>query len=175
MTGKQHLAHIVSVILTAVAAVVTPALMPGGALASYSWAPLALATLAYIARAVAKGAVPPAVLLLVAIGLSSCGITGPVPPPNTPGITNCSDAALHQAELNILPAVENALASPNWESALLAIVASVGGPLALTEVSCVVAWVEEEATKAAATTADSLEATKAAHAKAWLAKYAPGT
>jgi hypothetical protein len=42
-------------------------------------------------------------------------------------------------------------------------------------VSCVVAWVEEEATKAAATTADSLEATKAAHAKAWLAKYAPGT
>ncbi len=34
---------------------------------------------------------------------------------------------------------------------------------------------QAEATKAEAATADSLEATKAAHAKAWLAKYAPGT
>lgn len=175
MTGKQHLAHIVSVVITAVAAVVTPALMPGGALASYSWAPLALAAIAYVARAVANGAVPPTVLVLVALGLTSCGIKGPVPPPNTPGLANCSDAALHEAELNILPSVETALASPNWESALLAIVASVGGPLALTEVSCVVAWVEAEATKAETATADSLEATKAAHARAWLAKYAPGT
>ncbi len=109
--------------------------------------------------------------LLMLIALGACGISGPVPPPGTPGIVNCSDTALHQAELNILPSVETALASANWEQALLTLVASIGGPLALAEVNCVVAWVENQAALQATATADSLEATKVSHARAWLAKH----
>ena len=112
--------------------------------------------------------------LLAFVALAACGITGPVPPPGTPGIVNCSDTALHQAELNILPSVETALASANWEQALLTVAAGIADPLAIQEVSCVVAWVESEADKAASATADSLEATKEAHAKSWLTKYGQG-
>ena len=53
----------------------------------------------------------------------------------------------------------------------MTIVASVAGPFALQEVSCVVAFVESEATKQSIATADSLEATKASNAAAWLAKH----
>jgi hypothetical protein len=104
--------------------------------------------------------------------VSGCPATsGPTPPPGTPGIVNCSEAALHAAALNILPAVANALATGGYEAALLSIVASVGGPLALSEVECAVAWVASQSAKAALATADPLEATKAANAKAWLASH----
>jgi hypothetical protein len=109
--------------------------------------------------------------LALASLIGGCGITGPVPPPGTPGIVACSDTALHEAELSILPNVETALASANWEQALLSLVAGIGGPLALQEVSCAVQWVEAQAEKSGSVTADSLEATKAAHAIAWLAKH----
>ena len=108
---------------------------------------------------------------LALVMLVGCGITGPVPPPGTPGIVACSDTALHDAELSILPNVETALASANWEQALLSLVAGIGGPLALQEVSCAVQWVEAQAEKSAATTSDSLQATEAAHAVAWLVKH----
>jgi hypothetical protein len=110
-----------------------------------------------------------AFLLLASVDCRT--ITGPAPPPGTPGFANCSDAAVHLAALNLLPSVENALATDNWESALLAIVASVGGPLALAEVDCAVLWVESKAQTNVIATADSLEATKEAHAKAWLEKH----
>lgn len=103
--------------------------------------------------------------------LGGCQSLGPTPPPGTPGFVNCSDTALHQAELNLLPAVETALASASWESALLSIAAGVGGPLAMAEVSCTVQWVLSKAEASAAATSDSVEATKAANAKAWLVKY----
>ena len=109
--------------------------------------------------------------LLAFVALAACGITGPVPPPGTPGIVNCSDTALHQAELNILPSVETALASANWEQALLTVAAGIAGPLALSEVDCVVAYVENEAALASTATADSIEATKVSNARAWLAKH----
>jgi hypothetical protein len=96
---------------------------------------------------------------------------GPVPPADGGTFTDCAGAALHQTEVDILPAVENALASSNWESALISIATQLGGPLALEEVACVVAWVEAKAEQQAQLTADSLEATKAVHAKAWQAKH----
>jgi hypothetical protein len=104
--------------------------------------------------------------------VSGCPATsGPTPPPGTPGIVNCSETALHAAALNILPAVANALSTGGYEAALLSIVASVGGPLALSEVECAVAWVASQSGKSARATSDPLEATKAAHAKAWLSAH----
>jgi hypothetical protein len=104
--------------------------------------------------------------------LGSCkSVLGPTPPPNTPGFVNCSEAAIHAEALNLLPAVENALAGGSWEADLLALAASAGGPLALAEVDCAIAWVEDKAATMATATADSLEATKVAHAQAWFAKH----
>jgi hypothetical protein len=187
MTTKQHVAHVLSVILTAAIAIVTPALLPGGALASYSWAPLALASLAYLARFV--GRTPPAVVLALAGGfllrllaaaavvvfLASAGgckaTLGPTPPPNTPGFVNCSDAALHAAALNILPSAETAIAQANYEAAVAALIAGIGGPLALAEVACALQWIANEAALQETATGDPLEALKAEHARAWLAAH----
>lgn len=174
MTSNHHLGHIVSVIVTSVAAVATPALAPGGALAAYSWAPLALAILVYVARLVRNGPFPPAaaVALLTVFLAGGCShVLGPVPTPGTPGFVNCSDAAIHQAALNILPSVENALAVDGYEAKLATLIASLAGPLALAEVECAVAWVESKAERDVTVTADSLSAAQAAHAKAWLAAH----
>ena len=111
------------------------------------------------------------VLGVLLCSLSGCKSLGPTPPPGTPGFVSCSETTLHQAELGILPAVETALASANWEGALLSIVAGIGGPLALAEVNCVVTYIESEAAKASTATADSIEAAKVSHAAAWLLKY----
>lgn len=121
--------------------------------------------------------------LLAAVGaclllsLAGCGVTGPVPPPGTPGVANCSDTALHAAELKLLPSLESAVALANFadaESAIATIVAqeaiTVGGPLALAEASCVIAWIESKAEAATTATADSIESTKVSNAKKWLAK-----
>lgn len=115
-------------------------------------------------------------LLVCSLG-SGCGVTGPVPPPGTPGIANCSDTALHAAELKLLPSLESAVALANFadaESAIATIVAqeaiTVGGPLALAEASCVIAWIESKAEAATTATADSIESTKVSNAKRWLAK-----
>lgn len=141
------------------------------------WAPIALALLVDLKPLAASlsGTAPAALVLLAALSLSGCShVLGPVPPPGTPGFVNCSDTALHNAEVSILPNVETALASANWEQALLSIVAGIGGPLALGEVNCVVAWVESKAeTSVGAATqanseADPLEVTKGANAAAWL-------
>jgi hypothetical protein len=112
-----------------------------------------------------------ALVLLCAVLGAGCKSLGPTPPPGTPGFVNCSDAAVHAAALNILPAVENALATGSYEAALATLIASVGGPLALAEVECAVAYVEAKAEASVPVTADSLEATKAANAKAWLAAH----
>ena len=171
MTGKQHFAHIWSVILTSIVALLTPALLPGGALAHYSWAPLALAAVVYAVRVFNLGAGPPAALVLLVLGLASCGITGPAPPPGTPGIVNCSEAALHAAALNILPSVETALTTDSYEAALATLIASVGGPLAVAEVECAVEWVANNAALQETATGDPLEAAKATRARTWLAAH----
>lgn len=189
MTTKQHLAHIVSVVLTAVLAVVTPALLPGGALAAYSWAPFALAALAYVARFF-KGGVPPAAAALVALAgsfllrvltalaivallsLTGCkSVLGPTPPPNTPGFVNCSETALHAATLNILPSAETAIAQPDYEAAVAALIAGIGGPLAFAEVACALQWIANEAALQETATGDPLEVLKSTHARAWLAAH----
>lgn len=115
--------------------------------------------------------------LLAAVGaclllsLAGCPTLGPTPPPGTPGIVACSETALHNATLNILPSVETALATSSYEQALATLVAGIAGPLALQEVECAVAWVALDAAKASAVTADRIEATKAANAKAWLTAH----
>lgn len=125
-----------------------------------------------ILRWVAPRILAAAAVCLLALGSGDgCKSLGPTPPPGTPGVVNCLDAAVHQAALGLLPSVENALATDNWEAALLTIVAQDGGPLALAAVDCAVLWVESKAATSASATADSLEATKEAHAKAWLAKH----
>lgn len=110
--------------------------------------------------------------LLVFVALANCKtISGPVPPPGTPGVVNCLDTAVHNAALGFLPAVENALATDNWEAALATIVAQDGGPLALAAVECAVAWIVSKAeTNTAMASVDPLEVTKEAHGKAWLSK-----
>ena len=119
------------------------------------------------------------VALLAFLALASaCPSIGPTPPPGTPGITNCSDAALHAAELKLLPSLENAVGSADYasaEAAIATIIAqealTVGVPLATAEASCVISWILSKAESAATATADSLEATKAANAKQWLTAH----
>lgn len=105
------------------------------------------------------------------LSLSGCPALGPTPPPGTPSIVACSETALHNATLNILPSVETALATGSYEAALATLIAGVGGPLALQEVECAVAWVANEAALAETATGDSIEATKAKNARAWLAAH----
>ena len=178
MKDTHHLGHIVSVILAGVVAIGTPALMPGGVLAAYSWAPLALAILVYVARLVKNGPFPPAAVLVVLapllFGGATCkNIPGPIVPPGDagPSFVNCSDAALHQAVLNILPAAETAIAQADYEAAVAALIAGIGGPLAFDEVACAIQWIASKAALQETATGDTLEATKAAHARAWLAAH----
>lgn len=178
MSKTSHFWHILSVGGFFGGAELIDVFRPDGPFGRWHYAPFVVAAAVYLVRVAAKylgKPVPPsaplALLLLTALCLCSCKSLGPTPPPGTPGFVNCSDAAIHQAALGLLPAVENALATDNWEAALLTIIAQDGGPLALAEVDCAVLWVESKAEDAQATTADSLEATKAAHAKAWLVKH----
>jgi len=122
---------------------------------------------------VKRAAVGLAILGAILLGSLDCAHTSgtPTPPATDAGIVNCSEAALHAAALDILPAVENALASPTYAAALLVVIASVGGPLALAEVECAVAWVANQSAKSALATSDPLEAAKAAHARAWLVDH----
>jgi hypothetical protein len=116
-------------------------------------------------------------LFLVLLCLSGCKSLGPTPPPGTPGFVNCSDTAIHQAALNLLPSIETALATANFEAAIAALVALDGGPLALAEAACAVQWVLSKAqqnlvaTTTSSSPGDSIEAAKVANAKAWLAAH----
>lgn len=188
MTKQSHVRHIIVALVLALGAVLVEALAPAGALGHYQWAAPALAVVVYVMRLLGPNGGPPVaaaivVLTPLAVALSCSHVLGPVPPPGTPGFVNCSDAALHEAALNVLPSVENALATDSYEAALATIIASVGGPLAVAEVECAVAWIASQAMTApdggrAPAEYDSLEATKAAHARAWLAAhpvtFAPG-
>lgn len=173
MNKSTHFRYSILTALGVVAACAVELFGPTGALGHKTWSAPGLAISIWLVHWVAtkKAGAPTALLLLTALCLSSCRSLGPTPPPGTPGFVNCSDAAIHQAALGFLPAVENALATDNWESALLTIIAQDGGPLALAEVDCAVLWVESEAAKSAPLTADSLEATKQGHAQAWFAKH----
>lgn len=115
--------------------------------------------------------------LLAAVGvclllsLAGCKTLGPTPPPGTPGFVNCSEAALHAAALNILPSAETAIAAVNYEAAVAALIAGIGGPLAFAEVACALQWIANEAALQETATGDPLEALKAANARAWLAAH----
>jgi hypothetical protein len=116
--------------------------------------------------------------LFLACSGATCKQPGPVPPGDAGTLTDCSDAALHQAEISLIPQVENALALADYGSvtgALGSIVAglaaTVGAPLALAEVTCVVDWVVAQAEKAKAQTADTLEASKASFGARWVSEH----
>lgn len=119
-------------------------------------------------------ALPAALILGVLLcSLSGCNsVLGPTPPPNTPGFVNCSDTAIHQAALNLLPSIETALATGSYEAAIAALIAQDGGPLALAEAACAVQWVISKLEgQSAATSADSIASTQVANGKAWLAAH----
>lgn len=184
MTKKQVL-HLLGLVATAALGVLVDYLSKS----HYVWGPVVVALAVNLRTAL--GGVPPgpaasalaigaaklaarSVVTLFALALltaSGCKSLGPTPPPGTPGFVDCSEAALHTAALGILPSVENALASPSYEAALASIIASVGGPLALAEVECAVAWVATKADERAQATGDQLEATKEVNGRAWLAAH----
>jgi|SRR6185369_314495 len=140
----------------------------------YVWAPIAVAILADVKVAFPAYFKPPAAILalVMLLSLSSCkSVLGPTPPPNTPGFVNCSEAALHAAALDILPSAETAIAQANYEAAVAALIAGIGGPLALAEVECALQWIASKAALQETATGDPLEALKAAHARAWLAAH----
>lgn len=186
MTSKQHKWHIAVVVLGAIAAGVVE-LLTNSPLAHAAWAPTALTAVKYLVTYLATTdgappAVPPAALLVLAFLPALMGATCIKPPPITPPadggtFTDCSDAALHNAIQTLIPDVETALASGNWDTALAVLISNTAGPLAVAEVTCAVEYVLAKAEAAAAPPqSDSLNATKAAHAKAWLAaKGAPVT
>lgn len=178
MNKNAHIKHFAAAAVAILGSILLDILRPDGPLGHYQWAAVALVAAKWAYSAFAAGGPPPpaaAVLLLLAaiplLGGATCSKPGPVMPPGDagPSFVNCSDAAIHQAALNILPDVENALAVDGYAAKLKTLIASLAGPLALSEVECAVAWVENNAALQATATADSLEATKAAHAKAWLA------
>ena len=180
MTKAQHIKHAIAVVVAAIAPALIEVLGPDGAFGHKAWAAPALLVVTWAVRSLLSGSIPPpsaAVLALLAFLPATMGASCPKPPPGSPSadagpsFVNCSDAAIHQAALNILPNVENALASSSWEAALTSIIAGIGGPLAFAEVACAVQWIETEADKSATMTEDSLEAVKAAHAKSWLAAH----
>jgi len=188
MTKQSHVRHVIVTLVLALGAVLVEVLAPAGALGHYQWSAPALSAVAYVLRLLGPNGGPPVaaaivVLAPLALALSCSHVLGPVPPPGTPGFVNCSETALHEAALNVLPSVENALATASYEQAIATLIASEVGPLAVEEVECAVAWIAAQAETApdggrAPAEYDPLEATKASHARAWLAAhpvtFAPG-
>lgn len=191
MTTKSHVLHILFVALTALASVAVEALSPGGPLAHFQWAAPAVGLLVYWVRAANLRDVPPgpgAVVALLIVALTAASVAlvtdgcahlpGPVPPADAGTVTDCSDAALHQAEISIEPDVANAVALGDYagvEAAMASIVAqltvTVGAPLALAEATCAVDWIVAEAEKLQTATADSLAAMKVANGRRWVVEH----
>jgi len=185
MSKQSHVRHIIVTLALALGAVLVEVLAPAGALGHYQWSAPLLAAVVYVLRLLGPNGGPPvaaAIVVLAPLALAiSCTqgcshVLGPVPPPGTPGFVNCSETALHEAALNVLPNVENALATASYEQALATLIASEVGPLAVEEVECAVEWIATQAETApdggrAPAEYDPLEATKAAHARAWLAAH----
>jgi hypothetical protein len=111
--------------------------------------------------------------------LSGCWLTKPQPITPTPpdggfadasaGQTfkDCSEAAVHQAILGLLPAVETALATQNYVGELAVLVGKYG----IAEVVCAVQYAVERSHLQVMATADPLEGTKLANGRAWLATH----
>lgn len=179
MNKNQHVKHAFLVAFAAIAPALIEVFGPTGAFGHKAWAAPALAVVLWAVRTLTVGSIPPPVVLLVLVspllfGGATCkNIPGPIVPPGDggPSFVNCSDAALHQAALNILPAAETAIAQANYEVAVAALIAGIGGPLAFAEVACALQWIASKAALEETATGDPLEATKAAHARAWLATH----
>lgn len=151
----------------------------------YVWAPVAVALLTDLRPLIASiGSAPPtaAIILAVAVatgGSSGCWLTKPPPiSPTAPDggfadasagqtFVDCSQTALHDAYLGILPDIETALATGNYVGGLAALVTQYG----LAEVECGVAWVVDKANGMAQTTADPVQLTEANNGRAWLAAH----
>lgn len=78
---------------------------------------------------------------------------------------DCSDAALHATEMQILPAIETALATQDYAGSLAILVGKYG----LAEVACGVQWVIDKAHGQYLATGDTLEMAKANNGRVWLA------
>ncbi len=149
----------------------------------YWWAPAGAALAAALTVQLPK--VAPSIfgplVFLVVFGAAGAGCWLTKPPPVSPNVpdggfadasagtvfVDCSDAALHNAALKLLPAVETGLATGNLEAALATVGVSLGAPLVVDEVSCAVAWVVARVSHSEA--ADPIENTKLVNGTAWLA------
>lgn len=118
-------------------------------------------------------------LLALGSGGSTCirAPVGPTPPADGGTVTDCSDAALHQAELDALPAIESAAAEADFssvEAAAASVVANLaikeGLPLAGAEATCLFQWVEKQAASLSADDKE-VEGLKLSNAQQWLAKH----
>lgn len=120
-------------------------------------------------------------LLATAVSLGSFGCWLTKPPPISPTVpdggfadasagqtfVDCSEAAVHAVVLNILPAVETALATQDYVGALAVLV----GKYSLAEVACAVSWVGQKAHGMAMTTSDAIETDKEQRARLWLQSH----
>jgi hypothetical protein len=101
------------------------------------------------------------VTLLALAGAAGCA--GRAPPPAHAG--GCTEGAVHRGALGLLGDVAVALVGADYDAQLAALAAKSGEPA----VTCAVQEMTDEATKKADRTSDPIEASRAAHGRAWLA------
>jgi len=148
-----------------------------------------VASYAYRAPGQAKGDAPTAapalaipaalkmlpLLFVGALGLTSCSKLPPSIKTAIDVAKNCSVEAVQAAGVDLIPDVETALASGQWEAELLKLVAdfvSAGVACGLEAVNSSVTRVGSmAAADAQIARMDALASMKAEHAKAWLAKH----
>jgi hypothetical protein len=106
----------------------------------------------------------PALLLAAALAFGSCATKTPAPVDYVvDGVVECAKAGVHEVAVSIIDDAASALATGDWQSALLNMVKRFGEGA----VACAVAEVADTAGKHAAL--NELEALKAKRAREWLA------
>jgi hypothetical protein len=166
MTRNQHIAHIVATVLAAAAGVVVE-LLTSTPIGHAGWAPLALVVARYLLTALGAPPVPPvapAALLLLAIGVSSCGHL-------PPGVN------VPMCALDVIDDVGSALVCNLADHVPLPACVLDGLRKIATDHNCdvsgIVQAVAGNADRNAVATGDYLEAVKAQRARAWLAAQPP--
>lgn len=121
-----------------------------------------------------------ALALVCALSLG-CWLTKPPPVNPTPPdggfadasaatvAKDCTETALHNAWVKLIPSIETAMATGSIQAAVATEAAIVGIPLATAEFICGVQYLVSVAEGRFAETNDRLERTKATNGKAWLA------
>lgn len=84
---------------------------------------------------------------------------------------DCSDDAIHQAAINLLPTIETGLATGNLDAALVAAGVNLGAPFVMAEVACGIHYLISRITHSQEVAPDGLEAKKLVNGQAWLASH----